>query len=132
MAENNDSKPWSLLPDEVVECILKQLPFDSVAMVRRVCREWNNLLSDEQFLIWRRENFKEDPWLLIRKIPKDGSNYYRLNVLTKTLKPFRLHPVVLASVGGLIVRTDIARSRLFLCNPLTGIETQIPLGRRQF
>ncbi|GLJ27746.1 hypothetical protein SUGI_0544580 [Cryptomeria japonica] len=126
MAENDDSESWSLLDNDGIESIFKRLPLDSVAMFRFVKREWNNLPSAEHFLTWRRKIFKEHQWLLlIRKIPNDGSNYYRLNVLTKTLKPFHLDPLVLASVGGLVVRTDIARSRLFLCNPLTGTETQI-------
>ncbi|GLJ27749.1 hypothetical protein SUGI_0544640 [Cryptomeria japonica] len=112
------------LPDDVIDLIFRWLPIESVARFRKLSKEWNNRLSGQQFLTWRRENFKEHPWILL--LPNNGLNCYRLDVLTKTFKVFlrRVH-VVLASVGGLLVITNHKRS-LFLYNRLTRILTRIP------
>ncbi|GLJ53681.1 hypothetical protein SUGI_1145130 [Cryptomeria japonica] len=122
-----DSKIWSQLPNELLESILKWLPLDSVSRLRTVCKKWNNLLSGEEFLTWRRENFKEDPWLLILNNRMD---YYRLNVSTKALKAFPLNCVALESLGGLVLTSNGLRNKLFLYNPLTRTSTQIPRWRR--
>ncbi|GLJ27531.1 hypothetical protein SUGI_0540200 [Cryptomeria japonica] len=123
-AEVLDSEIWSKLTDGIIEEIFHRLPIESVARFRILSKNWNNCLSGQRFLTWRRENFKEPRWLLL--IPHDRSKCYRLNLLTMTLKVFRIDPVVLASVGGLLVREDIARTGLFLYNPLTRTETQVP------
>ncbi|GLJ27513.1 hypothetical protein SUGI_0539750 [Cryptomeria japonica] len=56
---------WSQLPDEVIQSIFKWFPSESLARFRVVCKEWNDLLSSEDFLTWRRKFFKEHPWLLV-------------------------------------------------------------------
>ncbi|GLJ27512.1 hypothetical protein SUGI_0539710 [Cryptomeria japonica] len=115
---------WSQLPDEVIESIFKWFPLESLARFRVVCKEWNDLLSSEDFLTWRRKFFKEHPWLLV---VNERSDCYRLNVSTKEVKPFPVNRSLWASLGGILVTTNnrLFDEELFLYNPLTRKETEI-------
>ncbi|GLJ27482.1 hypothetical protein SUGI_0539190 [Cryptomeria japonica] len=105
-----------ILADGVIESILKWLPYESLVRFRTVCKDWNNLLSAHHFLSWRKENFKENPWLLI---VSEGKYCHHLNVSAQVMKVFPVNNKVLASVGGLLLIPGRSRGKLFLYNPFT-------------
>ncbi|GLJ27479.1 hypothetical protein SUGI_0539160 [Cryptomeria japonica] len=117
------SEIWSELPDGVIESILKWFPYELLVRLRTVCKDWNNLVSRQNFLTWRGQNFKENPWLLI---VNEKHDCYRFKLSTKEAKAFPMNYKVLASVGGILLLPGSSWGELFLCNPFTGRGIQIP------
>ncbi|XP_013400415.1 F-box DNA helicase 1-like isoform X2 [Lingula anatina] len=52
---DSDKDYFSMLPIEVIENILCQLPMLDLALnVNRVCSQWNDIISDERFVPWKK------------------------------------------------------------------------------
>lgn len=145
---NLEASLWSFLPDEVVVSILAWLPLHSLAQLRTVCKKWNALWSNPDFLKLRsRALNEEETWYCFNSYDNevwrhDGEKPERLTkhslcYLPKTNKKLSLEmslknlwPLavdrVIATAGGLMLCVADLRYKLadnlwtdlIVCNPL--------------
>ncbi|CAM6106254.1 unnamed protein product [Calypogeia fissa] len=145
---NLHSSIWSLLPDEVLISVLAWLPLHCLAQLRTVCKKWNALWSNPDFLKLRsRVLTEEETWYCFNSYdnelwghdnePPEQQTKHSLCYLPKTNKKLSLEmslknlwPLaverVVATAGGLMLcvadlrykLADNLLTDLIVCNPL--------------
>ena len=63
-------QPISKPPQETKELIFGKLPFELSCNFRRVCKEWNSILSSQKFLA---SLPTQNPWLVMYDVGKNGN-----------------------------------------------------------
>jgi len=58
---------WNDLPDHLITEILSFLPMEDVHRYRCICKQWNALLSSNNFInhIWAHAPINQQPWLVL-------------------------------------------------------------------
>lgn len=74
-------KPDTRIPPDVIEEILLRLPISSLLKLRRVCKQWCNMISDPRFIM---EHAYRAPKHLLLYLPKVDLS---ASLHSKTLKP---------------------------------------------
>ncbi|CAM6081793.1 unnamed protein product [Calypogeia fissa] len=126
------SSIWSKLPDEMVELVLKQLPFSSLIQFRVICKQWNSVITSSEFSRACRKQIapKCVPILVANDLME--SSKWSFNPYNSTSNSWLtyslsfLHDVcdsrplyLTASSGGLMCFETEDRRNLIVCNPIT-------------
>lgn len=148
---NLDASLWSLLPEELAISVLAWLPLHSLAQLRTVCKKWNALWSNPDFLKLRsRVLVEEETWYCFNSydnerrlhvgeraeqqtkhslcyLPKT-SKKLSLEMSLKNLWPLAVERVV-ATAGGLMLCVADLRYQLADDNLLTDLIICNPLKK---
>lgn len=123
---------WSRLPDEIVELVLKRLPFSSLIQFRVICKQWNSVITSSEFARTCQKQISPKcvPVLVANDLME--SNKWSINPydsesnLWLTYSLSFLHdacengPLYLtASSGGLMCFDTQDRRNIIVCNPIT-------------
>ncbi|GLJ45441.1 hypothetical protein SUGI_0956800 [Cryptomeria japonica] len=116
----------SKLPQDLKELIFSKLPLESICSSRIICKEWNSILSSDNFLSSLPVQY---PWLLICHEEKDknwrcmtycfSAQKWRNLSVSFLPKPKGGNTRFLRRVGlGLLQFQEMSTSQLFVCNLL--------------
>ncbi|EFJ29166.1 hypothetical protein SELMODRAFT_410749 [Selaginella moellendorffii] len=141
----NLDKRFNGLPEQLQDAIFCKLPFTSITVARRVCKQWRTKLRSQNFLVMYREckTRPREQWIMASSKSSDGgyamfSVQDRKWVDTSLALPPSLLPqgtaISLALFGSCMglwcigVSLHCKLSKLVLCDPIAGrIFKEIPL-----
>ncbi|KAL5989264.1 hypothetical protein ACLOJK_010154, partial [Asimina triloba] len=113
----------SVLPDDLLERILANLPTASIFRAGSVCKRWSEIVNSKRFM-WNLSNVvSHKPWYFMFTDSSHSTGYSYDPVLRKW-HSFELPCIVtsswfIASSCGLVCFMDNQSSQLFVCNPIT-------------
>lgn len=133
--EQMDPSIWSMLPVELVDCILVWLPMPTLVQMRRVCRSWDLTIKSKPFNRMYMEMPSKGPaWLFMCSSFNCREHACAYNPLQNKWHNFPLSflpPCMrfpLTAVGGLLfVRGGLNDAGLLgVCNPMTQAWRELP------
>ncbi|XP_010523776.1 PREDICTED: F-box/kelch-repeat protein At3g61590-like [Tarenaya hassleriana] len=125
--ENKENASWSmdsLLPDDLLERILSNLPIASIFRAGSVCKRWNEIVTSRRFL-WNFSNtVSQIPWYFMFTSSDEPSGYAYDPILRKwysiDLPCIERSNWFVASSCGLVCFMDNdCRNKIYVCNPIT-------------
>ncbi|ERN01737.1 hypothetical protein AMTR_s00097p00093040 [Amborella trichopoda] len=126
-ASDKDSLSVSLdflLPDDLLERILANLPMASIFRAGTVCKRWLEIVKSERFLWHLSKVTSQKPWYFMFTSSEDPSGFAYDPILKKwyslDLPRIQNQNWFMASSNGLVCFMDNNnKNELFVCNPIT-------------
>lgn len=116
---------WHTLPDDIMRKIVQHLDVPDRIRLSVVCKSWSSVAKQKDI------PSAQLPWLALPYSPY--SNYLRFSSLSegkvvelKLPKPAQGGMFLASSKGWLVMANGLNRDEMFLLNPITGVQHQLP------
>ncbi|XP_074317706.1 F-box/kelch-repeat protein At3g61590-like [Silene latifolia] len=113
----------SVLPDDILERILGNLPISAILKALCVCKKWNDVVHSDRFLHYYSGVAPRKPWyfMFTSEFYPIGHVYDPIHLKWHRFQiPFVETPTwSLVSSRGLLCLMDDRRRKIYVCNPIT-------------